>query len=140
MLTDIFAYRYADVPMSDGFTERDRRFVVQAYRIVEEQLFPPYTDGKENDWALAKWKLINDRLSTEFGLQELTKRNSGYYVDYAGSKRWQSYTKPWHKVCQDFVCMDFPVTASPDEFIKERLSFVEVAFRERESDVTEANR
>lgn len=140
MLTDIFAYRYAEVPMWDAFTDRDRKFIVQAYRIVEEQLFPPYSGKDKNEWTDPRWKLINDRLSTELGLQELTKRVGGYYFDYGGGKRWQSYTKPWHTVCKDFVCVDFPANASPDEFIKERLSFVEIAFRERENDVTEANK
>ncbi|MCH9027102.1 MAG: hypothetical protein IIA05_08320 [Proteobacteria bacterium] len=139
MLTDIFAYRYAEVPMWEAFEERDRKFIVQAYRIITEQLYPPYTDGKTNDWAQAKWKLINDRLGTELGLHELSQRVNGYYADFAGRKRWTSYTKSWHTVCKDFVCVDFPADASPDEFVKERLSFIELAFRQRGEDVQAAN-
>ena len=90
MLTDIFAYRYADVPMWDVFEERDRRLIVQAFRIVTEQLYQPYVDGKESDWAQAKWKLIHDKLSMELGLQELSKRAYSYQTTFNGKPYTQS--------------------------------------------------
>lgn len=136
MLTDIFAYRYANVPMWDSFKERDRRFIVQAYRIIEEQLFQPYTaDGKKNDWADAKWKILQDRLSSELGLKELSKRVVGYYAEFGGQRNWTTYTKPWHTVCEEFLCSDYDPNISPDEFIKTRLSFIEIAFREKEQEL-----
>jgi hypothetical protein len=136
MLTDIFAYRYADVPMWDAFEERDRRFIVQAYRIVEEQLFQPYSDsGKKNDWADAKWKLLHDRLSSELGLKELSQRVVGYYAEFMGKRNWTSFTKPWHTVCEEFLCSNYDPSISADEFIKIRLSFFEIAFREKEQDI-----
>jgi hypothetical protein len=38
MLTDIFLNRYAGVPLWERFEEKDRRFLVQAFRIISEQL------------------------------------------------------------------------------------------------------
>jgi hypothetical protein len=136
MLTDIFAYRYADVPMWDALERRDRRFIVQAYRIIKEQLFPPYTDGKINEWAENKWKVIHDRLSSELGELELSKRITGYYNP---QKVWQSYTAPWHQVCETFLTRDCEHDEYPDDYMKERVSLFEIAFRERESDVKAAN-
>ena len=39
MLTDIFLNRYSDVRLWTAFEERDRRFLVQAFRIIEEQVY-----------------------------------------------------------------------------------------------------
>jgi hypothetical protein len=36
MLTDIFAHRYENVPIRRTFEERDRRLMVQLYRLLEE--------------------------------------------------------------------------------------------------------
>lgn len=130
MLTDIFAYRYADVPMWDTFEERDRRFLVQAFKIVTEQLYVPFVNGTKIAWAEPKWKLLHDRLSTELGLHELYKRHYshtqvGYYS--------------WDFVCKQFVCADYDVNVLPDRFIKERISFIELAFRQRSEDVQATN-
>ena len=46
MLTDIFADRYLSIPMWDSFGEADRRFIVQGFRMVREQLYPYWVDGK----------------------------------------------------------------------------------------------
>lgn len=140
MLTDIFAYRYNDIPMWDAVEKRDMRFIVQAYRIVQEQLFPPHTDGKSNDWAEERWKVIHDRLSSELGVLELSKRVVGYYAEYAGKRSWTSYTKPWHQVCEDFLTKDCESNESPDEYLKARLSLIEIAFRERGENVASRNR
>ena len=35
MLTDIFSNRYLDLPLWTEFEERDGKFLVQAFRIIE---------------------------------------------------------------------------------------------------------
>ncbi len=48
MLTDIFANRYAQVPIWQDFGESERRLLFQVFRIVNEQVFPFWReDGKE---------------------------------------------------------------------------------------------
>lgn len=137
MLTDIFAYRYADVPMWDSFTERDRKVLVQMWLIVSEQLYPTGKDGKDSDYTKAKWKSINDRLSRELGLKELSERRGGYWGDFANKRNWISFERTWRMVCDNFVGADLHETQLADEFIKERLSLVEIAFRDRENELAD---
>lgn len=140
MLTDIFAERYVSVPIWQSYGENERRLLVQAFRIVSEQLFPYWThEGKERDGAKAIWKSMHDRLSMELGLQELAPR--GYWAErmIVGNKQqyWQELP-PVH-VCNNFVCGTYDARITADQFIKERLSFVEIAFRDRENALTTQN-
>lgn len=139
MLTDIFAFRYADSLMWEQFEERDRRFIVQAFRIVTEQLYPPYINGKTSEPAQAKWKLIHDRLSTELGVHELSQRTYSYPTTFNGNTFMHRGTWSWDYVCRQYVCRDFESGFDPDTFIKNRLSFFEIAFREREEEIKKAN-
>lgn len=133
MLTDIFAERYATVPIWQNFGENERRLLVQVFRIVSEQLFPYWThEGKEREGAKDIWRSMHDRLSMELGLQELSSR--GYWAErvIAGNRQryWQELN--FLTVCNNFVCQVYD--GSPvDQFMKERLSFVEIAFRDREN-------
>ena len=47
MLTDIFADRYINVQMWDEFRDVDKRFLVQGFRMINEQLYPYWVDGKK---------------------------------------------------------------------------------------------
>jgi len=48
MLTDIFARRYENRPLFNTVGPREGALFVQAYRIINEQLFPYYWDDKTN--------------------------------------------------------------------------------------------
>lgn len=134
MLTDIFAERYAVVPVWQTYGEAERRLLVQAFRIVSEQLFPYWThDGKEKDGAKAIWKSMHDRLSMELGHQQL----SPLYYQAAGVSSWIPW--PIVNVCNNFVCSSYDPNISADRFVKERLSFVEIAFRDRENALAAQN-
>ena len=74
MLTDIFANRYIATQIWETFGEAERRFIVQGFRVVSEQLFPYWLDGKENPRTKAKWSVIHDKLSMELGLKELSPK------------------------------------------------------------------
>lgn len=140
MPTEIFATRYASVPTWQTFGESERRLLVQAFRIVSEQLLPYFgADGKERDDAKAAWKSMHDRLSMELGLQELSSRGFWREAMLAGNKHqyWQEIS--WISVCQNFVCAAYTPAVPADRFIKERLSFVEIAFRDREAFVSARN-
>ncbi len=67
----------------------------------------------------------------ELGLSELAPK---YYVSATSAS-----TKSMNQVCKDFVCAKFEGSASVDRFMKERISFVELAFREREEELSEIN-
>lgn len=140
MLTDIFAARYAAVPLWNNFGEAERRLLVQTFRVVSEQLFPYWNhEGKERDDAKATWKSMHDRLSMELGLQQLAPL--GYWAQgkLMGNDHRYWVSSPWVHVCNNFVCAAYDPNVPADRFIKERLSFVEIAFRDREKAVATAN-
>ena len=89
MLTDIFLSRYADVPLWTEFRDQERRFLVQAFRIIEEQVYPYYRDKEISEVAKNKWETIHARLSTELGLKELSRRYYSFESTYNGKAMHQ---------------------------------------------------
>ncbi|WP_417684975.1 AbiJ-NTD4 domain-containing protein [Pseudidiomarina gelatinasegens] len=140
MLTDIFAYRYLDSPIWDSFDENARRLLVQGFRIVAEQLFPYYhANGNEKSEARAIWGGLNKKLAMELGLKDLSSPIYGYYSDWNGNKHWVSGSWPKITVCENFVLAEYDGSVTADQFVKERLSFIELAFRQREEKLSELN-
>jgi hypothetical protein len=66
---------------------------------------------------------VHDALSMELGLQELSPRSNG----------WNAI--PMDVVCKAFVTEDPSRGVNADAFVKERLSFIELAFRMREEEL-----
>lgn len=132
MLTEIFAKRYADVETWNTFGEPERRLLVQAFRIVSDHLFPYWSDGKERTGAKAIWQSIHDRLSMELGLQELSPRGFWQKTTMMGNPHTYWQETAFVHVCSNFVCAQYDPKIPADRFIKERLSFVEIAFRDKE--------
>lgn len=140
MLTDIFANRYSSVPLWSSFQEADRRFLVQGFRIISERLFPYYqADGKENPLGKAHWKSIHDRLSMELGLPTLSSKHYSYNQTWQGqtTTKWAEYT--WEDMCKNYVYTPFDGKISADKYMKERVSLIEIAFRERDYEVKAEN-
>lgn len=140
MLTDIFAERYATVPIWQAFGDAKRKLLMQAFRIVSDQLFPYWThDGKEREGAKATWKSMHDRLTMELGVDQL----SPLYFEKTTTlfdqphKEWVEWAMVY--VCKNFVCDTYSTLFSADEFIKHRLSFIEIAFRDRETALAKQN-
>ena len=140
MLTDIFLNRYIDVPLWTAFEERDRKFLVQAFRIVEEQVYPYYHLVVISETAKQKWKVIHDRLSTELGLRDLSQHYYSYEKTFNGQPLTHSGFFEWNYVCQQFVCKVHQDPLTADQFMKERISFFEIALREFYKDVTQSNK
>lgn len=139
MLTDIFADRYSKRILWEKHTEVESRLLNQCFRIVAEQLFPYWIDGKESASAKAKWIFLHDRLSMELGVDELAPRYYSCQTTWMGNPYTQSGFWTMDKVCKDFVCETYGGKTSPDRFIKERLSFIELAFRQREEEIQRLN-
>ena len=137
MLTDIFLNRYVDVSLWTEFEERDRRFLVQAFRIVEEEVYPYYVNGKTSEAAKQKWETIHARLSTELGLKELTARYYSFDTTRNGKPMTRSGVWEWNTVCERFVCAAYDGSVPADEFMKARMSFFEIALRELCEEVRE---
>ncbi|OOP56137.1 MAG: hypothetical protein AYP45_10795 [Candidatus Brocadia carolinensis] len=140
MLTDIFAYRYLNRPIWSEYTELERRLLNQAFGIVKDAL--PYYDsnGKEIESNKIKWETLHDRLARELGVNELSQRCYSYtQKNYLGQEVPIAGLFSWDDVCGQFVNTTFNGQVDPDRFIKERLSFVELAMRLRGDEIAQAN-
>lgn len=117
MLTDIFADRYANATVAYTSFQSVTRFMVQASRMITEQIFPLY-DGDGEDSENSKiLKQIHYDLSLELGLEQLTAPS-----DYSGRLSIRNQTA-------NFFRPNFREEEDFDAFLKERLSFIELAFR-----------
>ena len=139
MLTDIFAERYTSRVLWEAYTEAESKLLMQCFRIVVEQLIPYWVDGNENPIAKAKWKSLHDRLSMELGIDKLAPLYYSYQTTWNGQPTTQSGYWSYDKVCKDFVCEKYTGSVPPDRFIKERISFIELAFRLREEEIAALN-
>lgn len=143
MLTDIFAYRYLDFPIWESFTELEKRLLNQIFGVVKEAI--PYYDseGKPKKENTEKWKSLHDNLARELGVDELFSRYYSYTnKNHLGQSVPVSGFFDWDYACEKFVKSDFsPEQHDPDRFIKERISFVELAMRKRyeELEIINAN-
>jgi len=140
MLTDIFAYRYQSRPIWQEYTDLEKRLLNQAFGVVKDAI-PYYDSGgsliKSNE---AKWKSLHDKLARELGVDELSHRYFSYIrkapngVDVPITDR-----HTWDYVCSQFVKSSFSGQCAPDIFIKERISFIELAMRLRGEEVAADN-
>ena len=124
MLTDIFAYRYASTILWPTFTERERRLVVQAYRIFAEDLCPYWKDGKEDPYTKPIWMDVQSRLSRELGLSSLSSLTYAYQTTWNGNTQTHSGNWSFDRVCETWMLKPFSTTEHiADTYVKERLSF-----------------
>lgn len=135
MLTDIFANRYQNRLIWDAYTDTEARLLMQAFRIVGEQVMPRSIDGKPSETTKRKWKTVHDRLSMELGVDDLAPRFSPYQTMYMGRQHTGAFENSIESICKTFVTTRLPAMGSADRYIKERLSFVELAFRQREEEI-----
>jgi hypothetical protein len=140
MLTDIFANRYASVPIWSAFGEPERRLLVQGFRILNEHICPYWLDGKEYEYGKNFWIDLHRRVSMELGLSSLSPLAYSYTTNWMGKPYTTSGTWTMDKVCENWMLQQFDGCQSADAFIKERLSLVEIGFRKRGDTIAEANR
>lgn len=141
MLTDIFASRYAKRILWEQYTETETKLLTQCFRIIGEQLMPYYDgSGNESETGKRKWKSVHDRLSMELGLHELSPK--AYFVQSTVMGQPHTTTGLWHmiEVCKNFICAKYTGEVSADRFVKERISFIELAFRLREEELADLDR
>lgn len=75
----------------------------------------------------------------ELGVDELAPKYYSYQTTIMGKPYTHSGFWTLDKVCKCFVCGKFTGAVSPDRFMKERISFVELAFRLRERELAVLN-
>lgn len=123
MLTDVFAERYKLTPLWTMFTETERRLLVQTYRLFSEQQCP------FNDNNKALWSDVQSRLSMELGQTSLSPLTYNFMGTWNGQPH--HYHGAWgiNDVCKTWFLADFGGSDAADRFMKERMSFIELAFR-----------
>jgi hypothetical protein len=140
MLTDIFARRYEKRPIFTGVDQRELRLLVQAFRIVNEQLLPYYNwEKKVDERAKATWTSLHDRSTMELGVKELAQKYYSYETQLMGKPYTNSGFYEMNTICEAYVTGPYNSEWDPDVFMKSRLSFIELAFRERERQVQAIN-
>jgi hypothetical protein len=140
MLTDIFARRYEKRPLFSAVGPREHALLLQAYRIINEQIFPYYGyDKKVDEKSKATWTCLHDRLTMEIGVKELSPKFYSYQGEWMGKPHTYSGWNEMNFVCETWITKPFSSDLDPDVFVKRRLSFVELAFREREQQIAHIN-
>ncbi|SCW56368.1 AbiJ-NTD4 domain-containing protein [Ancylobacter rudongensis] len=133
MLIDIFARRYESTAIFRSFDDRDKRLIVQSFRILSEDLFPYYDDGKEIAYNVEIWTRLHRELSRELGLIELAPQWYSYNIKWNGNDTIQTHKNTMIKICENW--MNQPISGSPDVHIKDRISLIELGFRLRENQI-----
>lgn len=126
MLTDIFARRYEQPRMWETFYEAHHRLLVQGWQLLND-VCPYYVDGHEDKRGKEFWTRIHDLLARELGLKELSPSYVGYYDK---QNQWQGFHNSKVQMCETWMLEAFDGKTSADRFVKERLSLVEIGFRE----------
>lgn len=137
MLTDIFATRYADRPIWTNFGERERILITQGWRIVFEQVMPYWHEKKVIEANKLRWESVHSKLSMELGMESLSPLTWNYYD---ANRVWQYGTFTMDLVCKTWMLAPFKAGTDPDRYMKERIAFIELAFRERMEAIAAINR
>ena len=136
MLTDIFARRYEQPRMWETFYEEQRRLLVQSWQLLND-ICPYYVKtAKSTSTARIFGHGYTALLARELGLKELSPEYWGYYDK---QNQWQSGRYTTVKMCETWMLEPFDGKISADRFIKERLSLVEIGFRQHENFVAGLN-
>jgi hypothetical protein len=137
MLTDIFVRRYKDNRLWPTFTNSEQTLLVQVFRIFSEQICPYNAEGKEPTNAL--WSNVQSRISMELGLISLSPLTYNFMGEWNGKPHHYYGTWEINQVCETWFLQVFDGSISADQFIKERISFIELGFRLRESQIATEN-
>lgn len=140
MLTDVFFRRYENRLMFKCVGQKESALFVQAYRIVDEQIWKYYGyGGKVDESVKTIWTALHDRLTMEIGIKELSPKFYSYQTEWMGKPSTASGWNNMNFVVEQWLNYKFTDDLDPDMFVKRRLSFVELAFRTREEQVAQAN-
>ena len=140
MLTDVFFRRYEKRPMFNAVGQKESALFVQAYRIVDEDIWKYYKwDRKVDERVKAIWTGLHDRLTREIGITELSARHYSYQTERLGKPFTNTGNYDMNLVVQAWMNAKWTDSMDPDVFVKRRLSLIEMAFREREGQIAELN-
>lgn len=139
MLTDVFFRRYKGTPLFTSFKEPHRVAMAQTAKIIVDQLFPFHVAGKENEFAKKNLQRIHDALAMEIGVDTLSNEWYQYETGPAGNRETRWAQRTIADIIKNFMNETFGPKYSADNYLKFRISLIEVAFRQREEQNIQAN-
>ncbi|KIC46279.1 hypothetical protein RA28_00190 [Ruegeria sp. ANG-S4] len=129
MLTDVFFVRYEETPLFRSFLRREKRALHQCFTVLEE--FHPYW-GETDDAQKASgkfWEEIHKRLANELGVRWLSDAWYETHVGLGEYRRKEHRKRAFIEICRNWYNNHALQSADIDEFLKERLSLIEVGLR-----------
>ena len=116
MLTDAFFRRYEKRPMFNAVGQKESALFIQAYRIVDEDIWKYYNwEKKVDERVKAIWTGLHDRLTREIGITELSTRHYSYQTEWMGKPFTNSGNYDMNLVVQAWMnakCTSRPRRAS----------------------------
>ena len=136
MLTDIFETRYANRRLWNSYGESERRFLVQAAKIITKQLFPAWThDRKPHEANKKTLQSILDKVAMEVGIKEFHPKYYQVVSKWNGNDITTVNEWSLDHVYESVLTCPLGEGKDPDSWIKRCLSIVELSFRQRELEV-----
>lgn len=137
MLTDVFFRRYEDVLLWSAFAGRDRRFLGQAAQLIADDMFvrnkARHKEAKD-DPAMKRLEVAHSKLARELGLPYLVAPTSARSWNAPNGKTMSmSFKRSADDKAKIYLMAECKDSYSPDLFMKYRISFIELAFQERAS-------
>lgn len=135
MLTDAFFRRYEDVQLFTAFTERERRFTVQCAQLLVDEVHrrdEVSHKDKAADPATKGLAFAHAAIARELGLPYLdAPRFSRTWKAPNGNDITQSFERSIADRTTNYLTAKFHDTYAPDLYMKNRISFIEIAFQQR---------
>lgn len=129
MLTDIFAVRYEDSCIFKEAGARELRVLFQCFTILGEMRPIESGDVNRQKSNANYWETVHKMVANELGMPWLSEP---YYGTVVSEMTFSSTGKPqksFFEITRDFVRQSPDEKTNPDEFIKTRLSVVEIGLR-----------
>jgi AbiJ N-terminal domain 4 len=140
VITDIFARRYTTTELRAQYFEEDRRFFTQAAAMVTDLMWLGRKSDNTSDATELNLKEVHDLLALELGREFLSDRWWFRTYTFNGNTSETPHTNSYAAICKTFLTKIPQDMAQSDTWVKERLSFVELAYQRRLAQVAEINR
>jgi len=131
-ITDVFFRRYGEVVLRDAYREEDRRLLNQCSKLIAAPLWEIKPGEKPSADTEVALKTVHKLMADELGVDELSPLHWFYTINLPnGNKQSTRYDYAFSDVLAKYLNVAFADGLDPDEFIKRRLSVVEIAFQNK---------
>lgn len=140
MITDIFARRYGSIQLRPQYFQEDHRFMVQAATMIGNPLWVGHSGEGVAKATEEGLKQVHDIVALELGRERLSDQYWWRNHTWNGNTTNTAHKFTYTQMVWNFLKEIPKDTSAGDTWVKDRLSFTELAFRRRGEAVAEANR